>query len=79
MGASYIPLAFTLGLLAVQQGLSPWVAALMSAIVFAGASQFAALAMLRAERKWVLALARDVASGQLAWPRPQPQDAAERS
>ena len=38
-----------------------------------------ALAMLRAERKWVLALARDVASGQLAWPRPQPQDAAERS
>ncbi len=48
MGASYVPLAFTLGLLAVQQGLSPWVAALMSAIVFAGASQFAALAMLRA-------------------------------
>jgi 4-azaleucine resistance transporter AzlC len=48
MGASYIPVAFTLGLLAVQQGVSPWIAALMSAIVFAGASQFAALAMLRA-------------------------------
>jgi len=32
----------------VQQGLSPWIVALSSAIVFAGASQFAALAMLRA-------------------------------
>jgi DNA-binding PadR family transcriptional regulator len=30
-----------------------------------------ALAMLRAELRWVLALARDIASGRLAWPRPQ--------
>jgi 4-azaleucine resistance transporter AzlC len=48
MGLTYIPVAFSLGLLAVQAGLSPWIAALMSAIVFAGASQFASLAMLRA-------------------------------
>ena len=46
MGLTYIPVAFSLGLLAVQAGLSPWIAALMSAIVFAGASQFAAVAML---------------------------------
>jgi DNA-binding PadR family transcriptional regulator len=32
------------------------------------------LAMLRAERAWVLALADDVTSGRLAWPRPSPQD-----
>lgn len=48
VGVTYIPVAFSLGLLAVKGGLSPWIAALMSAIVFAGASQFAALAMLRA-------------------------------
>jgi len=47
MGLTYLPVAFSLGLLAVQTGLSPWVAALMSAIVFAGASQFAAVAMLQ--------------------------------
>lgn len=47
VGLTYIPVAFSLGLLAVQGGLSPWIAALMSAIVFAGASQFAAIAMLR--------------------------------
>jgi DNA-binding PadR family transcriptional regulator len=29
-----------------------------------------ALAMLRAERDWVLALADDITSGRLAWPRP---------
>ena len=34
-----------------------------------------ALAMMRAERRWVFALARDIASGQLAWPRPQRQGA----
>jgi len=48
VGLTYIPVAFSFGLLAVQGGLSPWIAALMSAIVFAGASQFAALAMLGA-------------------------------
>jgi len=29
-----------------------------------------AVAMMRAERRWVLALARDIASGRLAWPHP---------
>ena len=48
VGLTYIPVAFSLGLLAVKAGVDPWIAALMSAIVFAGASQFAALAMLRA-------------------------------
>jgi DNA-binding PadR family transcriptional regulator len=32
------------------------------------------LAMLRSERSWVHALAGDVASGRLAWPRPARQD-----
>lgn len=48
VGITYIPVAFSLGLLAVQAGLSPWIASLMSAIVFAGASQFASVAMVRA-------------------------------
>jgi predicted branched-subunit amino acid permease len=48
VGITYVPVAFSLGLLAVQGGMSPWIVALMSAIVFAGASQFASLAMLRA-------------------------------
>jgi DNA-binding PadR family transcriptional regulator len=30
-----------------------------------------ALAMLRAERDWVLALAEDISTGRLAWPRPR--------
>jgi DNA-binding PadR family transcriptional regulator len=33
-----------------------------------------ALAMLRAERDWVLALADDITTGRLAWPRPPHQD-----
>jgi len=33
-----------------------------------------AVAMMRAERRWVLALARDIDSGRLAWPRPQRQE-----
>jgi DNA-binding PadR family transcriptional regulator len=33
-----------------------------------------ALAMLRAEEDWVLALAEDINSGRLAWPRPPRQD-----
>jgi DNA-binding PadR family transcriptional regulator len=36
-----------------------------------------ALAMLRAERDWVLALAEDIGSGRLAWPRPRHQDGKE--
>jgi DNA-binding PadR family transcriptional regulator len=33
-----------------------------------------ALAMLRAERDWVLALAEEITTGRLAWPRPPHQD-----
>jgi DNA-binding PadR family transcriptional regulator len=33
-----------------------------------------ALAMLRAERDWVLALIEDIGSGRLAWPRASQQD-----
>jgi DNA-binding PadR family transcriptional regulator len=33
-----------------------------------------ALALLKSERDWVLALADDVTSGRLAWPRPPRQD-----
>jgi DNA-binding PadR family transcriptional regulator len=33
-----------------------------------------ALALLRAERAWVLAVADDITSGRLAWPRPPRQD-----
>ena len=38
-----------------------------------------ALAMLRAERDWVLALADDITSGRLAWPRPPRQDREGKS
>ena len=37
-----------------------------------------ALAMLRAEKDWVLALAEDVTSGRLAWPRPPRPDREEK-
>ena len=37
-----------------------------------------ALAMLRAERDWVLALAEDIGTGRLAWPRPPRQDRKDR-
>ena len=37
-----------------------------------------ALAMLRAEKDWVLALAEDINSGRLAWPRPPRPDRTEK-
>jgi DNA-binding PadR family transcriptional regulator len=37
-----------------------------------------ALAVLRAERDWVLALGEDISSGRLAWPRPPRQDGKEQ-
>jgi DNA-binding PadR family transcriptional regulator len=37
-----------------------------------------ALAMLRAEKDWVLALAEDIGSGRLAWPRPTGRDRTEK-
>jgi 4-azaleucine resistance transporter AzlC len=46
IAVGYLPIAFSFGLLAHQAGLPVWTAALMSAAVYAGASQFAALAML---------------------------------
>jgi 4-azaleucine resistance transporter AzlC len=44
--AGYLPIAFSFGLVSHAGGLTPWMAALMSAMVFAGASQFMALSML---------------------------------
>jgi DNA-binding PadR family transcriptional regulator len=37
-----------------------------------------ALAMQRAERGWVLAVAEDISTGRLAWPRPPHQDRKDR-
>jgi DNA-binding PadR family transcriptional regulator len=37
-----------------------------------------ALAMLRAERDWVLALGEDISTGRLAWPRPPHQERKDR-
>lgn len=44
---SYFPIAVSFGIVAGDGGLPLWLAALMSAVVYAGASQFAAVAMLR--------------------------------
>jgi 4-azaleucine resistance transporter AzlC len=43
----YVPIAISFGIVARDGGLPLWLAGLMSAIVYAGASQFAAVAMLR--------------------------------
>jgi 4-azaleucine resistance transporter AzlC len=40
IAAGYFPVAVSFGLTAVSSGLEPWLAVLMSLIVFAGASQF---------------------------------------
>jgi DNA-binding PadR family transcriptional regulator len=37
-----------------------------------------ALAMLRAEKEWVLALAEDISIGRLAWPHPPGQERKEK-
>ncbi len=42
----YFPIGLSLGVLAQKGGLSPWQVALMSIMVFAGGSQFIAVAML---------------------------------
>ncbi len=44
----YLPIAFSFGLAAHGAGLPAWTAALMSALVYTGAGQFAALGMLGA-------------------------------
>lgn len=44
----YVPIGLAFGVLAQKAGLAPWQAALMSALVFAGSSQFIAVAMLQA-------------------------------
>lgn len=46
--AGYLPIAVSFGLVARDAGFSPAMAALMSAVVYAGASQFAAAAMVAA-------------------------------
>ena len=45
----FLPIGLALGVLARQQGLSPWAMAAMSALVFAGSSQFICVAMLGAQ------------------------------
>lgn len=44
----YLPVAIAFGVLAVQSGLRPWTAVVMSLLVYAGASQFMAVNMLLA-------------------------------
>lgn len=46
--AAYLPLAFSFGLASIQAGYSPGFAIAVSALVFAGASQFALLSLLAA-------------------------------
>lgn len=46
--AGYLPIAFSFGLVSHEGGLPLWASALMSAIVYTGAGQFAALSMLKA-------------------------------
>ncbi len=45
--AAYVPIAVSFGVLALETGLTASEATLMSLVVYAGASQFAALAMLK--------------------------------
>lgn len=45
----YFPIGLSLGVLAQKSGLAPWQMALMSLLVFAGGSQFIAVAMLEAK------------------------------
>lgn len=42
----YLPIAFSFGLAALQAGLEPGTTVLVSAVVFAGASQFVLIALL---------------------------------
>ena len=52
-GLGYIPIAMTFGLLAKNTGFSPTQGTLMSALVFAGASQFVAVNMLSLSIGWL--------------------------
>ncbi len=46
IAAGYLPIAFTFGVVAIQAGLSPWQTAAVSALMFAGASQFVFAALV---------------------------------
>jgi 4-azaleucine resistance transporter AzlC len=48
IGLGYVPIAVAFGALAVKAGLTWWEAALMSVLVYAGASQFVGVGMLMA-------------------------------
>lgn len=48
IAAGYLPIAFAFGVTAVQAGLSPELATLISGIVFAGGSQFVLISLLAA-------------------------------
>ncbi|GGB45376.1 hypothetical protein GCM10011505_28290 [Tistrella bauzanensis] len=46
--AAYLSGAFSFGLLAIESGLPPWAAVAMSVLVYAGAAQFMAVALIAA-------------------------------
>jgi predicted branched-subunit amino acid permease len=46
IGLGYFPIAFAFGVAAVGAGLTGWEAAVLSLVIYAGASQFLALALL---------------------------------
>ncbi|OHV12760.1 AzlC family ABC transporter permease [Kushneria phosphatilytica] len=52
----YLPVAISFGLVAVQAGLTPWQAIAISALIYAGASQFVLVSMIAAGSPWWLAL-----------------------
>ncbi|MEN2986831.1 AzlC family ABC transporter permease [Tistrella sp. BH-R2-4] len=45
---AYLSVAFSFGLLAIESGLPPWAAVAMSVLVYAGAAQFMAVALIAA-------------------------------
>lgn len=53
IGIGYLPISFSFGLAALQAGLSPMTAVLISAVVFAGASQFVLVSLLAAGGSFV--------------------------
>ena len=57
IAAGYVPIAISFGLVAVQAGLSPLNAVLVSALIFAGASQFVLVSLLTSGAGFFAALA----------------------
>ncbi|VFR37653.1 Branched-chain amino acid transport, AzlC [plant metagenome] len=57
IAAGYLPIAFSFGIAAVEAGLSPGMALLVSVLVYAGASQFILIALLTSGAGLVTAVA----------------------